>query len=69
MFYNDDIQVVRVNFDKVLWDTQIFPELYSFYFRFIIPEIYFHRVQQNKPLYKPIVKPSSCCTKRELDDE
>jgi hypothetical protein len=45
MFYNDDIQVMRVNFDKVFWDTQIFPELHSsFYFHFIVPEIYFHRV-------------------------
>jgi hypothetical protein len=51
MFYNEYIQVVRVDFDKTHWDSIIYPELYAFYFRFIVPELYFKRIKRGKPLY------------------
>ena len=63
MFYNGNIQVVRVDFDKTWWETDVYPELYVFYFRFIVPEMYFRRVKRGISLYRtPIV-----CNKRKID--
>jgi len=63
MFYNGNIQVVRVDFDKTWWETDVYPELYAFYFRFIVPEMYFRRVKRGISLYPtPIV-----CNKRKID--
>ena len=63
MFYNEYIQVVRVDFDKTHWDSIIFPELYAFYFRFIVPEMYFKRIKRGKPMYPCIVP----CRKRSIE--
>jgi YqaJ-like viral recombinase domain len=51
LFYNGNINVIRIPFNDELWNNCIYPELYAFYFRFILPEMYFKRIQNGKPLY------------------
>ena len=50
-YYKDNVACVRVKFDHDLWHKNIYPELTAFYFRFILPEMYFKRNRNNKPLY------------------
>jgi len=50
-YYKEHAAAVRVAFDHQLWHKNIYPELTAFYFRFILPEMFFKRVRNNKFLY------------------
>jgi len=51
LFYKGTIAVVRIQFNRELWHRNIYPELYAFYYRLILPEMYFKRIQRGKLLY------------------
>jgi len=68
MFYNGNVQVVRVIYDHEYWTSIIYPELYAFYFRFIVPEMYFKRIKRGIPLYGSTDVDVCCSNKRCIDE-
>ena len=39
VFTNEDLHVQRIYFDNVLWENVMVPELTTFYFQYVLPDL------------------------------